>query len=639
MDYTAYISSFFLRASSKWTVPLEDNGRVSTGDRNLQGTIREVGYSMRYVSRLVNTSAYPNDFKVFVNANLTRVADDLRNVGLPVILAETVFSESAPTPSPTAVPTPTPTTDRPSFTPTVSPYSIPPSEAPSSFPTQAPSDPINPDSEGGGGGGGINTTIVAAASVGGGAVLLVALFVYYRRRKRKKERDYQAAAAGGGLKPKSKNGSSGGSKRGEAPVWGKGGLLVDDRDGDSGMGLKAVDADAFPNERSRSNSLAKEAPDEFNFLGTKNNGTGDMLQSNDSLESNQSLISAPYSMSSESDTEVDTTHNLADEFDKYKDQNLEKMRTEVEGNLTNFDGMMSQALTKALMDDEDSTRDMTELMWGGTGEPMEIEASVLCEMNDWLKRKENASVDERRAFMQETLNKMVASVRHGIIAPEEASRTIHECAAMLGLQLVEDIPETALIVTGMRKMVERRDVIDAFKEFGEIEDAAVSPNARGFGLVRYKSPRSVQRAMERFRTGEIVVQDVAVMIKVLKSDARASRAPVQPAMPVPETDLNRQYSGDPRRGAAMPPPPSAPPRATPAPPPNLNTAGVGFLGETTLERAESRGTRAHRGPGSDTGSHTSARSRTSNKSNHSRTTTSEGRNGKSKRRNGRETTY
>ena len=79
--------------------------------------------------------------------------------------------------------------------------------------------------------------------------------------------------------------------------------------------------------------------------------------------------------------------------------------------------------------------------------------------------------------MQETLNKMVASVRHGIISPEDASRTIHECAAMLRLELAEKIPETALIIAGMRKSVKADEVIDAFKEFGEIEDAAVSPNA------------------------------------------------------------------------------------------------------------------------------------------------------------------
>lgn len=83
--------------------------------------------------------------------------------------------------------------------------------------------------------------------------------------------------------------------------------------------------------------------------------------------------------------------------------------------------------------------------------------------------------------MQESLNKMVASVRHGIISPEDASRTIHGCAALLGLQLAEDLPETTLIITGMRKSVSRQDVEDAFKKFGDIENAAVSSNRRGFG--------------------------------------------------------------------------------------------------------------------------------------------------------------
>lgn len=85
--------------------------------------------------------------------------------------------------------------------------------------------------------------------------------------------------------------------------------------------------------------------------------------------------------------------------------------------------------------------------------------------------------------MQDTLNKMVASVRHGVIAPEHGSRAIHECAAILGLQLAEDFPEDTLIVTGMRKTVKRNNVIDAFDEFGEIEGAAVSANNRGFGTL------------------------------------------------------------------------------------------------------------------------------------------------------------
>ena len=87
----------------------------------------------------------------------------------------------------------------------------------------------------------------------------------------------------------------------------------------------------------------------------------------------------------------------------------------------------------------------------------------------------------RKEFMQKTLNEMVLKVRRGIVSPEDASRTIHGSAAMLGLQLAENIPETTLIVTGMRKQVTKEHVCAAFKEFGEIESAAVSSKARGFG--------------------------------------------------------------------------------------------------------------------------------------------------------------
>lgn len=120
--------------------------------------------------------------------------------------------------------------------------------------------------------------------------------------------------------------------------------------------------------------------------------------------------------------------------------------------------------------------------------------------------------------MQETMNKMVACVRHGIVEPDDASRTIHESAAMLGLELAADIPENTVIVTGLRKNVTKAHLEAAFIEFGDIEEAAVASDARGFGLVRFLSPQSAHRTMNKFREGEIVVQDVAVMVKVLKSD-------------------------------------------------------------------------------------------------------------------------
>ena len=86
-----------------------------------------------------------------------------------------------------------------------------------------------------------------------------------------------------------------------------------------------------------------------------------------------------------------------------------------------------------------------------------------------------------RNFMQDTMNKMVSSVRHGVLGPDDASRTIHECAAMLGLELASQLPEDTIVIAGMRKNATRTDLIVAFREFGEIEVAAISSNLRGFG--------------------------------------------------------------------------------------------------------------------------------------------------------------
>merc|ERR1712045_462092 len=100
---------------------------------------------------------------------------------------------------------------------------------------------------------------------------------------------------------------------------------------------------------------------------------------------------------------------MGDEFDKYKDQNLEMMRADVAGAVSNSDDMMGEALTKALMDDTHDD-DTVDSFWFESMNSIEIEASVYCEVNDWLKRKEDASMDERRNFLQEKLNKMVATV-------------------------------------------------------------------------------------------------------------------------------------------------------------------------------------------------------------------------------------
>ena len=76
--------------------------------------------------------------------------------------------------------------------------------------------------------------------------------------------------------------------------------------------------------------------------------------------------------------------------------------------------------------------------------------------------------------MQETLNRMVASVRHGVLGPSDASRSIHECAALLGLQLAADIPVTTVVISGMRKKATATDIIETFSEFGKVATAAVA---------------------------------------------------------------------------------------------------------------------------------------------------------------------
>lgn len=119
--------------------------------------------------------------------------------------------------------------------------------------------------------------------------------------------------------------------------------------------------------------------------------------------------------------------------------------------------------------------------------------------------------------MQETLNKMVASVRLGVLGPDDASRTIHECAALLGLQLAEEIPEATVVISGLRKKATAQDIINTFSEFGPIATAAVAPNERGFGILRFKSREAVDRAMNEFRTNEVVVEDVAVQLKVIEA--------------------------------------------------------------------------------------------------------------------------
>ncbi|CAB9509252.1 expressed unknown protein [Seminavis robusta] len=469
-------------------------------------TVNTVSYRLSYVSDVVNVTGYPSLFKAFMNLNLDRVTFDLNMLGLPVTETQPVSRLFSQTPMPTTSSVPS---MPPSMIPTVSPGpSIPPSMIPSSQPTEREtaspmpsslpstsptplSRPSTPESQ--------NPTIIVAVVVVMALCAMVGLFFFYRRRKKLMQMHLHQSATNKRVQAVS-----------HGPPEGSWNAAVGKTVASSTVGHSTDPRTAF-------------SPD----------GKGPMMEGflspSESLVSNQSLLSTGNSMAGDSGDEADTTQKLMDEFDKFRDQNLEKMRAEVEGNLSGFDGMMSQALTKALMDDDEPEVEPNDILWGGVGQSgAEIEASALCDVTDWLKRNDSAATTERKqSFMRDILYKMVSSVRHGILGPDDASRTIHECAALLSLQLASDLPADTIIIQGMRKNVTAKKIIASFREFGEIDDVAVASNQRGFGLVRFKSPKSVDRALKKCKVSEIVVQDVGVTVRTIKPQPKGN-APTFP---------------------------------------------------------------------------------------------------------------
>lgn len=446
----------------------------------------DISFTCTYESVTVNTTSLPNKLLVFLNDATQRhnITITLRDLGFPVLdTQDTVFSVVI-TPSPTISAAPShPPSSSPTRTATPStiiPTLLPTTKfAPTARPTDSSLPPTNTPPNAGNGNNNqkLPVAVIASLTVLAGVAILVGLVVYYQRSKRKRfpnNAPPRTTARPGRI--------------------GLGGELDPElsADGfDTGYGMEKAGADGV--------------------LGAI------ISQGGASVNSNNSLLSAGSGMGDESVDEFDGAKHLQDEFDQYKDQNLEILRSNVEGNLTGFEGIMSAAVTKALMGEETAKLDPADLMWGCQGAPTgeEIEASALCEVSDWLKRNETSPVERKRAFMQDLLNKMVASVRYGVLGADDASRTIHESAALLGLQIANELPMTTVIISGMRKTVQAAELIKAMREFGDIDTAAVAPGLKGFGIVRFRHPKSVERAMRRYRTTEIVVQDVAVQMKVL----------------------------------------------------------------------------------------------------------------------------
>jgi hypothetical protein len=487
-SYTDTFAPDAIRVVSTCTVVdqnIKNSVRPAARLRRLQTNIfvNEMDYTCEYLSSITNVTDFPDLFLLYMNSNLVDVALDMQGLGLNVtsVLGASLIQVQTPSPTISTQPSPAPTarpsiSSAPSGVPTVLASNFPsmfvatstPTRVETTFPpslapvTSSPTMMVTAED------GGSNTSLIViiVVVVLAGAAILFGLFIFYRRRTKAREEEVTTS------RPPKDN------RQNDTPgTWN----AVIAPSGDTGHGVHA------------------------------------MVSPSESLLTSKSLLSAGSGMSVESGDEADNTKNLQDEFDQYKDQNLEQLRSDVEGNLTGFEGIMSAAVTRALMGGEVPRVDDSDLMWGAQGPQTgaEIEASALCDVNDWLKRNENATVERRRVFMQEMLNRMVSSVRFGVIEANDASLTIHESAALLGLQLANELPMTTVIISGMRKTVSSSHIVKALREFGEIDVAAVASGQRGFGIVRFRNPKSATLAIRRYRSGEIVVQDVAVQMQVL----------------------------------------------------------------------------------------------------------------------------
>ena len=122
-----------------------------------------------------------------------------------------------------------------------------------------------------------------------------------------------------------------------------------------------------------------------------------------SPSTSESILSNPSLLSNGQDDDDDDEHDDEDElmnrhsklsplddFDRFKDHNLERLRSDVTESVRGMDGMMSQALTFAILGGTATT----DLLEGSDG--IEMEANALFEVFDWVKRNDSvASFDER----------------------------------------------------------------------------------------------------------------------------------------------------------------------------------------------------------------------------------------------------
>ena len=83
------------------------------------------------------------------------------------------------------------------------------------------------------------------------------------------------------------------------------------------------------------------------------------------------------------------------------------------------------------------------------------------------------------------LNKIVFIVHRGLIRPNDGARILHACATIVGLPLLKELPNTTVTIQGLIKSNDLAHghhlLVEAFSPFGDIVDASIAPENRGFG--------------------------------------------------------------------------------------------------------------------------------------------------------------
>jgi len=447
-----------------------------------------VDFTMMYESSYYNVTQYPKLFQNWTNSNLPKVLEQMQLLNLNVTKVDPAKRIVRSTPVPTLSPFPS---TMPTFYPTTSPGpTLSQNDEPTIIPNTISSEaPVEAN-----GTGSYNIVIISVSFIIALSILVIGLFFYCRKRKANQPDNL-------GLDVSKRSQGREGSQVHAGMRWTGSTSAVPNQSFDT------PEAKAYGSSYGRHPEVPSRLADAISSPPG-------------SLVSSQSLISRGNSMGGDSGDEEDSAHVLVDEFDQYKDQNLEKMRADIE-DLPECDGMMSQAVARALIDQDDEVV-ISGSYWGGDHDitAPEIEASALGLVSDWLRRNGKASDREKREMLQEQLNKMTASVLHKVIGPDDATRTIHECAVLLGLKLASELSATTILISGMRKKATEADIRRTFSVFGDVAVAAVAPNERGFGILRFNSNNGVKRAMSKFRVEEVVVEDVAVQLVMIEAGSK-----------------------------------------------------------------------------------------------------------------------